>query len=129
VSDEGRWNLPEACTVLEGMWRSVSMGLVLAGMLAGCSFLSSSGHDGSTGLTAYPKMTLVVRVFQVTAHGDQKVVAMWRLGCSPPSGPRMGGSGSWQNPSPAVACHALRDDSDGRVGRQRCQRHSAGLRL
>jgi hypothetical protein len=84
------------------MWRSVLLGVVLAGMLAGCSLGGGNGQS-------YPKLTLVVRVFKTTTNGRQKVVGSWRLGCSPPSGPRSAVNGAWMNPKPGVACQALRD--------------------
>jgi hypothetical protein len=84
------------------MWRSVLLGVALAGLLAGCSMGGSTGQS-------YPKLTLVVRVFKTTTNGQQKVMESWRLGCSPPSGPRSAVNGVWMNPTPGVACQALRD--------------------
>lgn len=39
----GWWNHSEACSVLGDMWRSVLLGVVLAGVLAGCSLGGGSG--------------------------------------------------------------------------------------
>lgn len=71
-------------------------------MAAGCSLAGGTGQS-------YPRLTLVVRVFKTTANGHQKVMGLWRLGCSPPSGPRSAVNGVWMNPKPGVACQALRD--------------------
>lgn len=84
------------------MLRSVLLGVVLAGVLAGCSLGGGTGQS-------YPKLTLVVRVFKTTTNGHQKVTGSWRLGCSPPNGPRSAVNGVWMNPKPGVACQALRD--------------------
>jgi hypothetical protein len=84
------------------MWRSILPGVVLAGVLAGCSLGGGTSQS-------YPKLTLVVRVFKMTAYNHQKVVRVWRLGCSPPNGPRSAVNGVWMNPKPGVACEALRD--------------------
>ena len=67
----------------------------------GCSLVGGNSQS-------YPKLTLVVRVFKTTTNGHQ-VVDSWRLGCSPPSGPRSAVNGVWMNPKPGVACQALRD--------------------
>ncbi len=81
------------------MWRCFLLGVGLAGLLA------VGGGAGQS----YPKLTLVVRVFRTTTNGHQKVTGSWRLGCSPPSGPRSAVNGIWMNPKPGAACQALRD--------------------
>jgi hypothetical protein len=43
---QGWWNPSEACSVLRDMWRSVLLGVVLAGLLAGCS-LGGGSEAGS----------------------------------------------------------------------------------
>jgi hypothetical protein len=89
------------------MWRSVLLGVALAAVLAGCSL-------GADQQTASPRPTLVVRILRFGNHGNEKVVAEWRLGCNLANGDHdsFGFSGSGPGltiPKPEAACRALRD--------------------
>jgi hypothetical protein len=63
------------------MWRSVLLGVVFAGVLAGCSV--NLGQQAAS-----PTPTLVVRILKFGDHGNEKVVAMWRFGCNLANGDR-----------------------------------------
>jgi hypothetical protein len=81
--------------------------MLLAGVLAGCSL-----DIGQQSASADP--TLVVRILRFGDHGNEKVVAMWRLGCNRANGDRASFGASLSvpglsTPKPEVACGALRD--------------------
>jgi hypothetical protein len=59
------WNFPHALYRRRGMWRSITIGVILAGLLAGCSLGANEGGSStpaSTGWRAYPKGTVDGRV-------------------------------------------------------------------
>ena len=109
------------------MWRSVLLGVVLAGVLAGCSLDAqggpASGTNGRLGALYEPnasslrllrgdKSPVTIR----TLRGGRRVriVRTQSLGCSPPVG---------SVPDPVAACRALRDflaNYRPPAGRRRC---------
>ena len=91
------------------MWRSVAIGVVLAGLLAGCSWTADGGgFSGGSGAlyersplnaSEASRVPLTIRLLKQTT-GHVQVVSTDRLRCSPPSG-------SVQDP--AATCGAVQD--------------------
>jgi hypothetical protein len=93
------------------MWRSVLLGVILAGLLAGCSLGGGSGaarQGGRVGrlrehgpLTAdvAARTSVTIRLLEITG-GRVKVVRVQQLRCDPPNG---------SVADPAAACRALQD--------------------
>jgi hypothetical protein len=119
------------------MWRSVLLGVILAGLLAGCSLGGGSGaarQGGRVGrlrehgpLTAdvAARTSVTIRLLEITG-GRVKVVRVQRLRCSPPNG---------SVADPAAACRALQDfvahyHPDFRKARDRfCGRSANGTQI
>jgi hypothetical protein len=93
------------------MWRSVLLGVVLTGLVAGCSLGSAggaAGHNGQLGRLYEPRpltadvaarTQLTIRLLEITG-GRVKVVRVQQLRCDPPNG---------SVADPAAACRALQD--------------------
>jgi hypothetical protein len=76
------------------MWRSVALGVVLAGVLAGCNLGGGGGASQPSSVAPRPELVISVQRF---VNGSPNTTR-YTLDCSPPSG---------THPDPVAACRAV----------------------